>query len=231
MPSFKHAGKIGDCIYALPAMRALGGGELILLKNRAGHDTFDAEVLVPLLQVQDYIDKVSVFDCSYSSDVGPATDYSFLPFNSHPRVFQQHLVWTAFDVLGLPIGACDPGPWVQANPVYVSDYIVAMTDHNLDGEGPSAYSRVPKQKAVFLGTPPEREKFVSMFGTVAYCPTVDLLQAAQVIAAAKVFIGNPSALLAVAVALGKPCISWPGMLLNATPFRSQAFRPELLEVI
>jgi hypothetical protein len=231
MRTYCHAGKLGDCIYALPAIRALGGGKLFLLKNRPGHQVFEPESLLPLLEQQPYLAWATVVDYAHQVQPDPPTDYSFLAFSTHPRVFQQHLVKTAYDIVGLDWNPGGPPPWLTAVPNSVADVVVSKTDHNLHGDAMEAYRRVPLSRAVFLGKKVEHEQFCAEFGRIDYLPTNNLLSAASVIAGCKAFIGNPSALLAVAVGLGKPCVAWSGMLLNALPFAPQRFSCNLFDAL
>ena len=60
MISFRHSGKLGDIIYSLPAVRALGGGIFYVdaatayfEKPALGRET--AQMMVDLLETQNYI--------------------------------------------------------------------------------------------------------------------------------------------------------------------------------
>ena len=66
---------------------------------------------------------------------------------------------------------------------------------------------------VFVGTEGEHLAFNAALNgqSVPWCHTRNLLYLAEVIAGAKVFIGNQSTPLAIALGLGKNCITeaWP----------------------
>jgi hypothetical protein len=56
--TFLHGGDFGDLIYALPAIRALGGGALYLSEAHPGREPLTAarrDVLLPLLERIDYL--------------------------------------------------------------------------------------------------------------------------------------------------------------------------------
>jgi hypothetical protein len=82
-----HSGKLGDIIYALPAVRALGIRHLILNVIEASEDPLRvfpfaaAQQLVPLLLAQNYLERVSIvkYDAPLD-DFGPkfpGVDYNF----------------------------------------------------------------------------------------------------------------------------------------------------------
>ncbi len=59
---FRHSGRIGDVIYSLPAVRALGGGELYLKPEpRLGFTSADTLALIPLVGAQDYIVRIKTW--------------------------------------------------------------------------------------------------------------------------------------------------------------------------
>ncbi len=57
--TFLHGGDLGDLIYALPAMRAAGGGVLYLTEKNPGREPLDVvrrEAIIPLLRRLDYLE-------------------------------------------------------------------------------------------------------------------------------------------------------------------------------
>lgn len=74
--TFRHSGKLGDIIYSLPTVKALGGGTFYLDyrtqymgKPPLGRQT--ALMMVQLLETQDYIEKASLYEgepVSYNLD-------------------------------------------------------------------------------------------------------------------------------------------------------------------
>jgi ADP-heptose:LPS heptosyltransferase len=71
-----------------------------------------------------------------------------------------------------------------------------------------------KDHLVFIGLPNEYELFKSKYFDLEYCPTKDLLEAAQYIAGAKGVIGNQSGLFSLT-----ECIKVPRILLTAEYFK------------
>jgi hypothetical protein len=79
--TFLHGGDFGDLIYALPAIRALGGGALYLSEAHPGREPLTAarrDVLLPLLERIDYLAAVHVHQ-------GEPVDVDFTGFRKHLR--------------------------------------------------------------------------------------------------------------------------------------------------
>jgi hypothetical protein len=73
-------------------------------------------------------------------------------------------------------------------------------------------------RLLFVGTKEEHHTFCGKFGTVQHQPTRDLLEAARLIAASAMFIGNQSACLAIAEGmkhrrLMEVCLTQPDVIL------------------
>jgi len=220
MKSFKHAGKIGDLIYALPAIREVVSckkkaeyADIILLKNRLGHQSFPAELVVPLLEIQPFIASISIVDMQGTSKTGPDTDYDFIPFAQHRLVFSQHLIQT----MGETIGLLDVQytPWLICEPNPVAEVVVTRRSQQQGGgDWTSVYKEVQLNKAIFLGTEEEHLEFERLFGKIWHRKTKDFLEAAQIIQGCNQYIGDPTALYAIAVGLGKKVPVVNGMLPN-----------------
>ena len=78
MNSFRHSGKLGDIIYSLPAVRALGGGIFYVdasttyfEKPALGRAT--AQMMVDLLETQEYIHGAAIFN----ENPSPVTSIAF----------------------------------------------------------------------------------------------------------------------------------------------------------
>jgi ADP-heptose:LPS heptosyltransferase len=74
-------------------------------------------------------------------------------------------------------------------------------------------------QAVFIGLGREHQAFEKQFGRVAFYPTANLLQAAQFLNKSCFFIGNQSAIGAIANGLGMP------MLTEVCVYASDCFFP------
>lgn len=78
---FFHTGDLGDVIAALPTIRQMGGGHLILgnRHGRGGREVMSQarfDVIAPLLEAQDYIDGVELCDDAPQRDVGSGNGFA-----------------------------------------------------------------------------------------------------------------------------------------------------------
>ena len=212
MRHYFHAGDLGDIIYALPVVRAMGGGVLHLMDDRGlsmhgmTRERFDA--IAPLLRVQPYVQDVRPDAIPRPTDPAtiPVVDLNRFRFSGQDFV-QTFLADTHLNTWGLPLAERSTAWLHVARPRRVRPVVLARSIryHNhafpwrrvLDQYGPHA---------MFVGTPAEHAAFVSTFGDVEYVHTPTLLGAAQVIAAASLFIGNQSCPLAIAHGLKKPAV-------------------------
>ena len=90
MKTFLHGGDLGDVIYALPAIRALGGGCLYLSEANYGREPLTAarrDVLVPLLEQISYLQKIDVHR-------GEPVDVDFANFRAFLRPGERNLAQT-----------------------------------------------------------------------------------------------------------------------------------------
>lgn len=217
---FHHSGDLGDIIYALPTMASLGGGVLFLSRyNLEGHQTrlemneTQYQNLAGLLEAQPYVDRVQ-----YAGVKVQSADYNLNEFRkgewSHGEsIFEKHL--RAFKRLWP-----QTKPWLSvANPISVADKPIVVSRsgryHNLQ----FPWAKLVKahgRKMIFLGSDREHADFIKQFGLVEHEKTDSLLEAARYIAGARCFVGNQSALMAVALGLGQNVIqeSWEGEQLE-----------------
>ena len=200
-PTFLHSGNVGDLIYSLPTVRALGGGELLLRTgiHRQWGAVFPpalAELLIPLLLEQPYVHGVRVHD-------GQAPDFRLDRFRGFEAA-AANLVTAHLDAFGLPAAEADRA-WLQVS-----------TPIKVEGR-PVVFSRTPRyrnaafdwhgvmdelgERALFVGLESEHAEFVAEFGQVPFRPTHDFLELAHVIAGAELFVGNQSAPTAIAEGL------------------------------
>lgn len=224
MSRFRHAGDLGDIIYSLPVIRALGGGELLI---EAAHYT--RVMLTPdkwygidrLIGSQPYITgvapwKSSVGQCFNLNDFRPRM-FSAIQRNLEAR--QKSLSDWMLETFGLGLEERDRA-WIHcADPASKFEVIINrtgpgrpahMTYHNPN----FPWRRVIDQyghAAAFIGTELEHAVFCATFGEVPYLKTADFYEAAQVIAGARLFVGNQSCCYAIAEAMKKPAILevWP----------------------
>lgn len=207
MRSFYHAGDIGDVIYSLYVMQALGGGKLYL-GERTSYEKLQPRVgitrpiftrMVTLLKSQTYIR-----DLQWIAQP-PFVDYDLNRFREHwlgllPTCRTSHLLEMnchAFKVPFVPTVA-----WLEAPALHVAPVVLARSFRQRNHHFPwgtvlSRYS----DACVFVGTLEEHDDFVHRYGYVKHYDTPTLLRLAEVIKGSHLFIGNSSAPLAIAEAL------------------------------
>ena len=199
---FAHAGKFGDIIYALPAVRSLGGGKLWLhdwaCETLMEMTPAAVGVIRPLLLAQPYITEVNW--CQQR----PAAAVDLSAFRSRSNRFARSLPLTrqVLRCCGLP-EQLDVEPWLRV------DFAVARAPVVMARSGRYQNPNFPwreavqmyRGKAVFLGTQAEHRVFVDEFGAVPWARTADFMEAARIIAGARLFVGNQSALRAIAEGL------------------------------
>jgi hypothetical protein len=210
--NFSHAGDVGDLIYSLPTMRAMGGGIINLCpaewtRLRMNQKTVDS--LRPLLTAQSYIDKVFFTD----SPQGVPLD----TWRRSMDVRKGSLVKWHLDSYGLP--ESESYPWLKAEPDEAAKVIVHRSPryHNERFPWASIVDKY-KNKIAMVGSLDEHREFCERFGAVNYLQTNSMLSLAQVIAGSKLFVGNQSAPMAIALGLGgrviqESCFETPNCIL------------------
>lgn len=220
--TFYHSGDIGDVIYALPTIRALGGGILYLgpvvnqphgVHPRIGITAEICKNLRGLLEAQSYIHQV-VFAPS-----PPTVDHDLNKFRlywkgffksdlealwARKRWFKTYpLAWIHAAAFGVDFDESQPWLSVQKNGCHKT-IIIARSERARGKAFPwrAIVKRIGPDSA-FVGTPKEHRDFCNRFGRVEFLPTPTLLDLAVVLAGAELFIGNTSAPLAMAQGMGK----------------------------
>ncbi len=230
--TFKHSGDLGDIIFALPAVRALGGGILYLDPDggttsplvsttsgdpaRTKLNAAAIDALRPLLLEQPYIQEVRSWK-------GQSVDYDLDQFRTHlalDNISDSHLA-----PFGLPFTERDKAWLSVAKPIVIENRPIVISrtaryqsnhlfwEHNLPQLLPLA---------VFVGYPKEHEIFEYAFGLhVEYYPTPDLMTLASVIAGCELFVGNSSLPHALAEAMKKPLVNEFFRVLPRTMFKRE----------
>lgn len=210
-----HSGAMGDIIYHLPVIDALGGAEFFFLPaNRDGYRTpedMQYRALKPLLEVQPYL-----------TAVGWSAVPVGLCFDAWRRCldFSKNLTTQATQWLGMTPISDSCAPWLHGvEPKVVAAVTLSRSQRNHHPNFP--WRQVVEKygaKAVFLGTVSEHNEFVDRYGFVQFYPTTDFLELAAVIKGGKFHIGNPSGPVAVAEGLKHPCIVASFPEINACVF-------------
>lgn len=209
-PRFLHTGDLGDIIAALPIVRHVGGGEIVLTNSydplhRSIEDRFSA--IAPLLHAQPY-----VFGVDYVKDPDPATiDYNLRDFR---RIYSPTRTLTETQALWLKQSYVSMQPWLTVPP-HVPSYVphgglvvVSRTPRYQNANFP--WMRLVYEygeRMGFVGTREEHEAFCNhVRRNIPHLPTDNLLQVAKLIDVCDLFIGNQSAPCWIAMGLGKRII-------------------------
>jgi hypothetical protein len=214
--SFKHSGDLGDIIFSLPAIRALGGGVLFLdpeggrgsplmAGSAAGRTKLNREGIQgisPVLLAQGYVKEVRLW-------AGEAVDYDLDRFREHEEL--KNLSDAHLAALGLPLTERDRAWLTIRDPIVMKDRpLVISRSVRYHGNHTFWERLVPaiKEQCVFVGFAKEHEMFEYTFGhKVMYYPTPDLLTLARVIAGCRKFIGNAALPHALAEGMKKDLVN------------------------
>jgi hypothetical protein len=261
--SFRHSGKLGDIVYSLPAVRALGGGIFYVdaattyfEKPALGREK--AQMMADLLETQNYIHRAAIFDgepitCDLDRfRVKAVPVHAFNIFNSETdklagfffgnavkelrqKLFpgmEVNLPQCHWEVAGLSGRADVNTPWLQGiEPKPLAEIVISKTSRHqgtLDWLGLKEYA----SRSVFVGLAEEWRAFRNAYFHVDFYQVSGLLEFAQVVAGAKLYVGNQSFGLALADAMLIPRIA---ELWESNPIRMSAIRghqvltPEVVE--
>ena len=222
---FHHSGDMGDVIYSLATIKALGGGVLFVSPEnrhpwprptRVQPSVEWAENFLPLVRHQDYI-----WFASYTGDLPSSVD---VDLNRHRELYRTNGAekWDTLFRLHLKAFGVDypeNRPWLTVrNPCHDSarPIVVNRTPRYRNENFPwGDLLRQYSKQMVFIGTDDEYLNFLGLGAPdyiVPHIRTRNMMDAARVIAGCKLFIGNQSACMAVALGLMKPAVMevWQG---------------------
>lgn len=205
---FYHSGNLGDIIYGLPAVKALGGGILYLgseicldhvppLREIMSRRLFDT--IAPLLRLQSYIRQT--FFCNYM----PNVDYDLNKFR-YAKWTGQNIADMTMQGIGMDgrVFIDQSLPWLHVpKPVFGKPVVIhrSFRYHNPKFPWPKVLAKYQDQ-IEFVGFPDEHDRFCHDFGvSVPYYQSNDLLDLASRIAGARLFVGNQSCPCAIAEGL------------------------------
>lgn len=199
MRTYTLTGDLGDCIYAMPVIRHLGGG-VVKLKNEPSitrpltQAMFDS--LAGIMKPQPYIEDVVWAD-------GTRVDYDFTLFRSHYRPLRT-LAMSQARYLKVDRHFDTATPWLKPPRVVGHGYPIFARSaryHNpyWDRIWPEIVAM--HKDAWFIGLESEHAAFCAEFGHVRRFPTRDFTDVAALIAGSSVFVGNQSAPYAIAEAM------------------------------
>jgi hypothetical protein len=228
--SFLHPGTFGDTIYAMNVVKLLGGGDVYIKWNgmnevawnafkaldagiHAGrYNQRDLEFLFPLLEHQSYIKNLRVWR-------NEPVDYELgnhYKFTTGPTGWQGNQTECYGLVCGIDIHKHQREflqlPWLDpVKPIKIpgKSIVLNWTGRYIYEDRPNPkyaewLSNGLEEQAVFLGTKSECDEFNTRYKcNITHHGVSDMLEMARVIEGAELTIGNQSAVLAVAIGLGK----------------------------
>lgn len=225
MNTYRHAGDLGDILAGLPVIRFWGGGVLMIEAA-----TYTRQRLTPdkwcgldlLLKQQPYIADVVEWQgqrCTMTmNDFRAHMGRALRSRDPNNPARAKSLVDWQLEAHQVPYSEKDK-PWIAVEPKKVAPVVINRTGagrashhcyHNPMFPWHKVWQKY-KDKAVFVGLPEEYDLFCAVNGHIPHYPTKDLLEAAQVIAGAELFIGNQSACAWICHAMRKPIVleAWP----------------------
>lgn len=209
MYRFKHMGKLGDIIFSLPTIKAMGGGILYLPEQTEESPALFSQ-LKPLLEQQDYITEVR----EYPSMLGYGEKVSLIPIDVDLDKHREHMlrgkvnmVQRYFDVFNVR-GVDYRQPWLTIQGPRLLDHkynLINLTERFRDNSTVNWKKVLDKiEKPVyFIGTKQEHEEFVEKIGYILRLDTPDFLTFALYIRDCTALYANQSAALSLACAINK----------------------------
>jgi hypothetical protein len=205
MNTFKHSGDLGDIIYALPTIKALGGGVLYLSEGatRVKMSEVQKNFITPLLVQQDYITGVEMWK-------GQAVAYDLDHFRNywliHGHEYGTSLAAWHARAFDLPLSILNE-QWLK-----LPDYHLKSHYSTIIHRSPRYHNEhFPWRRVIdhyrgsiaFVGLRDEHEKFCHQFSRVPFMEVRDAFEMACWIDQAGRFIGNQSLPAAIAEGLKK----------------------------
>jgi hypothetical protein len=211
---FYHCGDIGDIIFSLPVVKALGGGvlyldpdggrhlEVIRRRTWSGRMKFDHDALryvAPLLRHQEYVDDVRTWS-------GEEYDVC-LPEARAIFDNQRNIVSHYTDFFGLDYSVSD-APWLRAPTApAMADVVLLTRTLRYQSNYPEWVSLLHAHRGeelAFLGLAFEHQVFCRTFDVEPrHHPVADALEAASLIRSCRLYVSNQGGNHAIAVGLAK----------------------------
>lgn len=201
--TFRHSGKVGDVIFSLPTIKAMGGGTLYLPEIGIQGCRLYSN-LKSFLTQQPYItDVVQIPDCDERGSADVTVDVDLDLHFTHPWRGKTNMVQRYFDVFG--IKGDFKQPWVDMQ-TPEQDYTVVNITPRFRDNSRVNWKRIMQSitgQVFFVGTVEEYKSFTETVCAVPYIATDNVYQLAMIIAGAKAVYCNQSLVLALASAMAK----------------------------
>lgn len=224
---FKHSGTFGDLIYSLPIVKHFGGGEFYLHLNQInwiGQHYYgsepnpihqgrmnqkDFEFMKDFIEQLPYITKFGTLESS--TEITHNLDRFRTLFVGHPGNYID-IYATAFNIVDADIRKnIRTQPWlstketttIPGRPIVINR-TPRWLPRTLSTKWQEWKSMGYEDQSVFIGLPEEYQMFKDQIGwNIPYYSCKSMLDMAQVINGAELFIGNQSVALSLAIGLGK----------------------------
>lgn len=192
-------GDAGDLCALLPIARHLGKASILVSDSRLCKPIVSRlHLLKDLFESQPYIDRIDVWN-------GEEVTHDVAPWRDGGVAYGKNLCTLHSEWVGLTV---DQSPWLKVKPnKKFKDKIVInrSTRHRSDYfPWSEIMHHFPVNDMVFIGLEEEWVQHSNEFGVkIPFEPTANFLEAAQIIQASKLFIGNQSCCVNIAIGLGK----------------------------
>lgn len=197
MLDFVSSGSVTDVIYALPAIRDLGGGNLFVKQEK------NYFVLQRLIENQGYINSFEIYE-------GQPVDYSFDDVVSIPNLDYNPLAYSYRELVGLPFSKTLK-PWLDLPKVNLKnqpEFTVINRSLQYQDDNDSWRERVEREKSksgtlYFLGFKEEYDSFCrNIDDTIPWLEINDLHDAAVLLNFSRYVITGPGVILSLCQGLG-----------------------------
>jgi hypothetical protein len=205
MPSLVVGGDIGDAIASLPILRQLGGGKLTLIPTPhpgAKDWRVGAELLMPLIAVQPYVEEVEW------QDHEPVSDYNTAHFRLQGH-YSPFVTLAESQARACGIEELDLSPWLYAHESAHSlhQVVFARSLRYRNPKFPWAQAvRKYGSASIFVGLQNEYQDFIRFGIRMEHYRIRNFLDAAELISGCRMLVANQSCFGWIAMGLGKPLI-------------------------
>lgn len=204
MKTFKHSGNLGDIIFSLPTIIALGGGTLYISDGKGllakPMSQKMVEQIIELLKKQPYLKAVLPYN-------GEPIDYNLDKFREkHGPGSDMHLAKRHLQAFGVKFDLTLP--WLEnIEPIHLKEIIIQNSLRHRDIKLNWHHLKSYEGKYLFVGQKDEYRKFKRMSHLkIDFHQTNSILELAQIVKGSKLFIGNQSLGFAIAESLKHPRI-------------------------
>lgn len=219
MKTFKHSGDMGDIIYSLPSMKALGGGVLFLdplggpsnkyIKKqcpdgRTNLNKKSIDFMAPLLKSQSYISDVRYFN---NENIDYDLD-NFRDYLTRTERRSDNLVDCSLQSLGFNFDKCNDS-WIDVSPINIGKKIVIA--YSPRRQGNYAWMKFNLKNivkdSIFIGLEKEHEFFEWIYSIkIDYYKESSIMDLCSLIKGSELVISNSTFMLSLAIGMNHPNI-------------------------